>query len=559
MVLYEFKDLTYYYPQNSEPVLKGLDLNLEEGEFILLVGHSGSGKSSLLRMLGGLIPDFYGGRVEGSICYRGQKLRDWNRPALAQEVGMVFQNPEKQLLFRSVEREIAFGLENLGIPGVEMRRRIAEVMDFFGLHGLKQPQSTIDLSGGEKQKLVLASVVAMQPRVLLLDEPTSQLDPVAAEEILNLVKKLNEELGITVILVEQRLERCLHLADRTIVMGKGQIEAEGTPEEIVAWLAEKQNPFIPPVAKLFANLGFKPIPLTVKQGRRVIRKIIEGNGVIPKSDDKKEIGHLEGIKSNTKKAINLQKVWFSYPDSSEVLRGINLEIEAGEFVAIMGANGAGKSTLLRHLTALLQPDRGRVEVLGHNLKDLRPAEAAHWVGYLAQNPNHYLLNDTVEAELCFTLQNLGIKQGNLVDETLQSFDLTRYREANPRNLGEGEKQRVALASVLVSQPLVLLLDEPTRGMDWLIKNELGRLLKSLQHKKITILLVTHDIEFVAEYADRVILMYQGSIVADGSKHEVLSRGMFYAPQLNKLFQGVNNQVITHEDALKQMEAMAYDK
>ncbi|MDH7480047.1 MAG: ABC transporter ATP-binding protein, partial [Syntrophomonadaceae bacterium] len=317
MALYKIKDLTYYYPHSAHPALNRVSLNLEEGEFVLLLGSSGGGKSSLLRLLGGLIPDFYGGRIAGDALFRGRKLSEWTKPALVQEVGFVFQDPEKQLILRNVEREIAFGLENLGITRIEMRRRVAEVMDFFGLDELSRKESTQELSGGEKQKLTLAAVLAMQPRVLLLDEPTSQLDPAAAEEILNLVKRLNEEMGITVVLVEQRLERCYHLADRVVLMDGGNIAADGDPQKIISWQAERLSPLMPPVARFFAHLGQPEIPLTVKQGQQRFRQmgLLDAEGVSANCSPALYPAHPGPYKAEKAAdfgAVNVKNVWFLY-------------------------------------------------------------------------------------------------------------------------------------------------------------------------------------------------------------------------------------------------------
>ena len=268
--LLEIKNLNYYYPETTRPALQNINLTVEEGEFVLVVGGSGSGKSSLARALTGLIPDFYGGRIGGQVLLKEQDIRTMDRRQIAGTVGMVFQDPEKQLVMTSVEAEMAFGLENLGLPPAEMFRRVAEVASFLKLTALKT-EFTANLSGGQIQKLALASVLAMQPGVLILDEPTSQLDPAAAEELFNLIKRLNEEMNFTIILVEQRLERCFHLADRILVMENGAIVKDAAPASSAAWQSAKGLPFIPPVAALFARAGSPSVPLTVKEGRQVKR------------------------------------------------------------------------------------------------------------------------------------------------------------------------------------------------------------------------------------------------------------------------------------------------
>ncbi|OIQ08299.1 putative HMP/thiamine import ATP-binding protein YkoD [Moorella thermoacetica] len=542
MPLFQSENLIYYYPDREKPALKDINLRIEEGEFLLITGGSGSGKSTLARVLAGLIPDFYGGRFGGKVYFQGRDMGQINRRKLAREVGMVFQDPEKQLVMTSVEAEIAFGLENLGLPPAEMSRRVAEALSFLDLTEVRQ-EFTAHLSGGQKQKLALAAILAMQPRVLVLDEPTSQLDPVAAEEFLNLVKRLNEEMGLTIILIEQRLERCYHLADRVVFMEDGQIKYEGTPEQLARWAVQRDIPFVPPVARIFARIGFPSIPVTVKEGRRLLRS----------NFDRREFPPLKpAVKAEPgEPVLTMIKVWFTYPNGKEALQDVSIQISTGELVAIMGANGAGKSTLLKTMAGLLKPGRGRVQVMGRDLSNKGRIGDGR-IAYLSQNPNDYLFQDTVEEELLFALKNFALPNDGIVDELLEKLNLQRYRRVNPRDLSSGERQRVALASILVTRPRLLVLDEPTRGMDYRLKDELGELLTGLSREGVSVVLVTHDIEFAAAYATRVLLLFAGRIVADGPKHQVLGQSVFYSTQIGKMCRGYVDGVLTLQDALDRL-------
>ncbi|MDD4238514.1 MAG: energy-coupling factor transporter ATPase [Desulfotomaculaceae bacterium] len=559
MPLFKVENLTYYYPETEKAALRNLNLEIEEGEFILVAGGSGSGKSSLARVLAGLIPDFYGGKVGGKVLFNDKDIRTIDRRKLAREVGLVFQDPEKQIVQTYVEAEIAFGLENLGLCPEEMLRRIAEVISFMNLAPISEA-FTANLSGGQKQKLALASVLAMQPRVLVLDEPTSQLDPVSAEEILNLAKRLNEEMGFTVIMIEQRLERCFQLADRVLLMEKGEIAYDGRAQEIARDVVIRDMPFVPPVARFFAGLDLPSVPITVKEGRKFLG---------PYFKEKYSTGEIQcdlGCKNlqtanltEQKSVVSLQKLWFAYPGGQEVLKDVNLDIKEGEFVVILGENGAGKSTMLKHITGMLKPGRGRVQVLGKDVSRNGFKEIRRFTAYLSQNPNDYLFQDTVEDELLFTLKNFDIKDVSVIDEILERFHLADCRKTNPRELSSGERQRVALASVLVTRPKLIILDEPTRGVDFLLKAELGEILQKETERGSTVIVVTHDVEFAAEFAVRVVMMFLGRIVSDGEKHNVLGKSVFYSPQIGKMCRGFCEGVLTLAEAKDKIFPLIHGK
>lgn len=538
MAFIKIKDLTYYYPNMEKPALDKINLEIPGGQFVLLVGGSGCGKSTLIRAIAGLVPDFYGGSYGGKIYINDKEVRQMERRSLVQQVGVVFQDPESQLVMTSVEQEIAFGLENLGLPNSLMKRRVMEVTGALALSGCLH-SFIPELSGGQKQKVALASVLAMQPEILVLDEPTSQLDPVAGEEILTMVKRLNEENGITVILVEQRLERCFHLADRVLVMESGRILYDGAPDAAARWAVKNDLPFVPPLARLFAGAGYPDVPLTVKRGREILRSYYPLSGLSVQASKIKSPGP-----GGDECLVDIQNLWFTYPNGKEALKNINFKIRPGDFIVIMGGNAAGKTTLLKNINGLLKPGRGQVKVLNRDTKKLSVEELASTVGYLSQDPNDYLFLPTVREELAFTLNNLGLPDNGISKEILSRLQLTPHAGVFPRDLSAGERQRVALASVLVARPRLLLLDEPTRGLDYRLKAELGNILRELQKEGTAIVVVTHDVEFAAEYADSIVLMAEGTIIAGGSKYQMLTRSTFYSPQVSKLFNNIVDGVVT---------------
>ena len=539
MAAVKIQDLVYCYPGGEKPALVRINLEIPEGQFVLLVGGSGCGKSTLVRAIAGLVPEFYGGNYGGKVCIHGHDIRQTDRQSLVQQVGMVFQDPESQLVMTGVEQEVAFGLENLGLENSLMKRRVMEVTNALALSGFLH-SFIPELSGGQKQKVALASVLAMQPGILILDEPTSQLDPVAGEEILTMIRRLNEENGITVILVEQRLERCFHLADRVLVMEDGCILKDGNPGAVARWAVNNKSPFVPPLAGLFAGTGFHDVPLTVKRGREILKPYY------PVPDLKRTGKEFKQTVSNDRCLVDIQNLWFTYQNGTEALKKVDLKIYPGEFTVIMGANAAGKTTLIKQIIGLLKPSRGRVTVEGRETQKLSVEELVSTVGYLSQNPNDYLCLPTVQEELSFTVKNMGLPDNGLSHTLLSRLSLDQYAKVNPRDLSAGERQRVALASVLVARPKILLLDEPTRGLDYRLKAELGNMLRELQAQGAAIMVVTHDVEFAAEYARDILLMAEGTVIARGNKYEMLSGSTFYSPQISKLFNNIVNNVVTLE-------------
>ncbi len=514
----EFADVTFRYPGQDAPVLRKLDWHVPDGAFVLIAGPSGSGKSTLLRCLNGLVPHFSGGAFGGVVTVLGQDTRYYGPRALSRSVGFVFQDPEAQLITARVEDELAFGMEQLGVPPALMRKRVEEVLDLLGIAGLRdRPVAT--LSGGERQRVAVAAALALQPRLLVLDEPTSQLDPWGAEDVLTALTRLNEDLGLTIVLAEHRLERVLGHADRVRLMMPGQEAVEGMPRQVVAAC----DPLlVPPVVRLGRLLGWDPLPLTIKEGRRVAMA-----GPRPRSPDPAV------PPAGDRPVVELQGVSARY-GSRMALRGIDLAVRPGELVALMGRNGSGKTTLLRSIMGFHRPHSGRITVAGVNTSSRDPADIAQDVGYLPQRSTAALFQERVRSELEFTLRYRRQRQID-PDWLLAELDLTDLATRHPRDLSAGEQERVALAAILAGAPPVLLLDEPTRGMDYVRKARLGSVLRRQQEQGAAVLMATHDVELVATLATRVVLLGDGEIIADGPPRDVLSGSLTFATQINKLY------------------------
>ncbi len=526
-----FVDVSYSYPDAATPVLKNLTLHIRDGEFVLVVGNSGAGKSTFLRCLNGLVPHFYGGKIGGSISVLGlDPIRDEPRQ-MSKTVGFVFQDPEAQFVVDTVEAELVFAMENHNLPQATMRKRVEETLDQLSIAHLRNRRIST-LSGGEKQRVAIASVLTLQPQVLVLDEPTSQLDPQAAEEVLTALQKLNTDLGLTIILSEHRLERVVQYADRMIYFpGEGQSPLTGSPQQVL-----QQIDLLPPLLQLGKALGWTPLPLTIKEARREIGNLRLQPTPVPRTFPET---------SNGVSDILIRDLWYAY-NGNPALRGINLEIKRGEFVALMGRNGSGKTTLLKHLVGLLQPSRGTVRVRDMDTRETTIEDLIGAVGYVPQNPNALLFADTVGEELAFTRRSHNLPE---IDPTelLRRLGIEQHAGRYPRDLSVGERQRVALASILAAEPQIILLDEPTRGVDYLQKQALVRYLQGERAKGRTVLLSTHDVELAAESVDRVIILGDGEIVVDGDARHVMAESMVFASQISKLFR--EEHYVTVDDVL----------
>ncbi len=566
--------VSYTYPNAPQPVVEDLSLTICEGEFLVVCGPSGAGKSTFLRMLNGLVPHFYGGRFAGEVRVWGRSTREHEPRDLADLVGFVFQDPEAQFVVDLVEDEIVFAMENLGLPRALMRRRVEEVLDQLGIAHLRRRRVST-LSGGEQQRVAIAAVLAAQPRALVLDEPTSQIDPHAAEEVLSALQKLNDDLGLTIVLCEHRLERVVQYADRVLYLGGADRDGPagpppahmasgaavaapavllGGPREVLA-----QTDLAPPLLRLGRALGWSPLPLTIKEGRRLAlahglpgapqrqsapASIPATNGTPKRLLDRiatlirpADAETTQNSTPETQHSIEVTGVHYRY-GAHEALYKLSLAARPGEVLALMGRNGSGKTTLLKLLAGLLRPQQGTARVLGRDVTRLEVADVAAFVGYVPQNPRALLFQDTLREELEFTLAARGASGGRaLVDTTLHAFGLAHLAGAYPRALSGGEAQRAALATIMVADPPVLLLDEPTRGLDGPAKTALGQQLRALAAQGRTLLLSTHDVELVAAFADRVALLGDGELVVEGPVREVLSDSLIFSSQIAKLFPG----------------------
>jgi energy-coupling factor transport system ATP-binding protein len=549
-----FEHLTYTYPGAAEPALKDVSLQLPEGELILVIGPSGSGKSTLLRCINGLVPHFSGGALAGNVRVQGLDPVAATPKVLSRHVGFVFQDPEAQFVMDRVEDEIAFALENAAMSPQEMRVRVEETLDLLDLEPLRdRPLKT--LSGGERQRVAIGAALALRPHILVLDEPTSQLDPKSAEDVLNALVRLNTDLGLTILLAEHRLERVLPYVDRIVYLpDDGGPILMDEPRQVLA-----QIELGPPLVRLGKALAWQPLPLTIKDGLRFSRAHLAQR---PAGARVRVLAEKDGAAGSRRRgdpyiqATNLSVQYGGRP----VVRGVNFGAWPGEIVALMGRNGAGKTTLVKTLVGLVAPHAGEVRLEGVSTARRPVAEICRRVGYLPQDPNTLLFAETVQDEMMMTLRNHGLAQqsngqwsmlpgARAADpaDLLRRLRLGGKALAYPRDLSVGERQRVALAAVTITLPGALLLDEPTRGLDYLAKQELVALLKQWRADGMAIVLVTHDVELAAALADRVVLMSQGEIIADGAPAEVLGASPLFAPQVARLFP--NTGWLTAEDVL----------
>lgn len=524
----EIKDLSYTYPQADRPALKNINLTINKGEFILLTGPSGCGKTTFCRTLNGLIPKFYNGKMVGQVIVNGLDTAKYSTMELAQHVGLIFQNPDNQIFALTVEKDIAFGLENLGKNREKMYKEIDWAAGVTGINHLRQ-RATHELSGGQKQRLTIASVLAMHPSIIVLDEPTSFLDPVGAEHIFEVLDHLNKDLEITVILIEHRIDIAAKYADRIIVFDQGEVRSDGTPVEILSRedtrLLGVGIPRILSLAKLLKyKKRFPPYPLSAEQFYQALISDL------PRKKEKitkkvtSEVKELSG-EHHHQPLIELRNVYFDYPGNVQALKSVDLTIHQGDFIAIMGENGAGKTTLVKHFNGLLRPKKGDVFFDGVNVSEKSVAQLARRIGLVFQNPDDQLFEETVEKEISFALHNFGMNESFIekrVNWALNLLDIDQYKEKSPFALSGGERKRVALASVLAWDPDVLVLDEPTIGQDYGQKERLRHFLVQLRTQGKTVIIVTHDVEFVAESQPRIVLMAGGRVVTEGTTKEIMT-------------------------------------
>lgn len=544
MESYAIRDLSFYYPSRQTPALDGIDLTVRQGEFIAICGPSGCGKSTLLRQLKPILAPH--GRRAGEILFCGGDINALDQKQQAAQIGFVQQSPESQIVTDMVWHELAFGLESLGAPTPVIRTRVAEMASFFGIQGwFHMPVS--QLSGGQKQLLNLASVMAMQPSVLILDEPTSQLDPIAASDFLAAVAKINRELGVTVIITEHRLEEALPLCDRVLVMEKGRIVADGAPPQVGAALLEAGSrmfaAFPTPMRVWAAVNNNAPCPVTVRQGRQWLDSHIAQHGPAMDIPEPTHPGPAPV-------AVELREVFFRYEQAApDVLKGMSLKVNQGGIFALVGGNGTGKTTALSVMAGLNRPQRGQVLINGIKAEK---AMQAGLMGVLPQNPQALFVCKTVAQDLAEALEGTGLaaeERQSRIDEIAGLCRLEELLEAHPYDLSGGEQQRAALAKVLLARPGILLLDEPTKGMDAQFKGELAALLKALCNRGVTVFMVSHDIEFCARYAHQVAMCFDGSVVSGGRPRDFFTGNSFYTTAANRMARAHIPGAATAEDVI----------
>ena len=546
----DIQNLSYTYPNMSEPTLRGIDLHIDDGEFVLLLGASGSGKSTLIQCLNGLVPKITGGNLEGEIVINGKDVRKYKVHQMASDVGIIFQNPDTQLFSLTVGKDVAFGPENLGMPKEEILRRMDLAMHIVGMEDMRD-RFVFTLSGGEKQRVAIAGTLAMEPHVMVLDEPTSDLDPVGTGEVLALVRRLNQEKDITIILIEHKIDEVVHLADRVVVMDQGKIIMDDTPDKIFYKGHDKLKSIgiaLPQLAEIdhamkngFDDFG-GDLP-THSSYHTILARLCQLLRDKPANIARFRTAHTPLIRTAQKPKIEIKNLRHTFEDGKVGLDDINLVIPEGDFVALIGHNGAGKTTLINHLIGFLKPANGTILIDGKDIAGMRVATLAQSVGYLFQNPDNQIFTDSVTRELEFGLKNIKLRDTLIeerVNRAISMMELTEFKDRHPHSLSRGQRQRLAVASILAMEPDIIVLDEPTTGQDWGHVNKFLRQIRHLNELGKTIILITHDMNLVAGYARRTVVMDKGKIVLDGdtryvfSKQEILEKTGITLPVITRL-------------------------
>ena len=551
------KDLSFTYRGCETPALSGVNLSIERGEFVAVCGHTGCGKSTLLRQIKSQIAP--GGEVAGYILLDGRNVTDYEPGELAAKVGFVFQSPDRQVVCDKVWHELAFGLENLGVPEDAMRLRIAETAGYFGFEEFFQ-KDVKELSGGQMQLLGLASVMVMKPELMILDEPLAQLDPVTAGDFLNILVRLNKELGITVIMSEHRLDDVLPVADRLVVMKDGEIICDDKPKAAGAFLHEISDGMfyaMPVPMQAFAYAGCREeLPLTVNEGRRLLEKLCAGkvqSGAVTSSDarpmKKEDVRKENGNGGNT--VLSCKDLFFRYErNSRDVLNGVTLDVRAGEIFCLMGANGCGKSTLLSVMCRIKKPYRGKVLIDGKDINKYTDRVLYRdRLGMLPQDPRTLFVKDTVYEEVysAASLLRLDMKPEEVTEGLLSLVGLEDVQNRHPYDISGGQQQKLALAIVLAVRPAVILMDEPTKGIDAGFKREFAKILKDLCAQDIAVFMVSHDTEFCAEYGDKCALMFNGEIMAVSDSRRFFSGNFFYTTAARRMAGTLISDAVLQDD------------
>lgn len=534
MEAFEIRSLSFAYPGQSENAIENISLSIHTGEFTVICGPSGSGKSTLLRQLKTELAPH--GVKKGEILFEGKPLEKIGHRDQAQKIGFVFQNPDNQIVTDKVWHELAFGMESLGYDGQTIRRRTAEMASFFGMEDWFH-KNVSELSGGQKQLLNLASVMTLQPSVLILDEPTGQLDPIAASNFVSALRRINRELGTTVIIAEHRLEEILPMADRAVILDRGRIEAEGTPREVGAELKNKGSRLflsMPVAMRVWASVeSGGNCPLTVREGKRWLR---EYNA----EHELRKLTSGEEPSYPPESALEAEELWYSYgKEQAEVVRGLSLTVKKGEILAILGGNGAGKTTCLKLLAGIFTPQRGDIRVSGRT-------------GLLPQNPQTLFVGKTVRQDLTEIFKSKTLTESEIDRKLERVTELCRLGgllDRHPYDLSGGEQQRAALAKVLLTEPDIILLDEPTKGLDSGFAQSLTGILDELSKRGASVVIVSHDVEFCARCAHRCAMLFDGCIIAEAQPREFFSGGSFYTSAANRMARELIPEAVTAKELI----------
>jgi len=543
----KFDNVTYYYPSTSKPAIDGIDLRVSEGEIVLITGPSGAGKSTLCYMLNGIIPSSFGGELQGEVIVNGQNTVEHTIGELAFTAGLLFQDPSGQLISSTVEDEIAFGPENKGLSIEEINNKVNKYINYvnMGQFRNRHPQT---LSGGQQQSVAFASILAMEPEIYVLDEPTSNLDPLGSELTLQLVKKIAQESNKTVILVEHKIEKVIDLVDRIIVMDKGKIVYDGLPDEVMSNYEKLVDiGVIPPqitqltsILKDQRGLNIK-VKTNLEEGVEELKKVIPK---IPSKIDTKTIDkQFKSFRTFDQVAIEVKDLHFAYVPEVEVLHGVNLKIYDGEFLSIVGQNGSGKTTIVKHFNGILKPTSGDILVYGENTKEKTISYLSTKVGYCFQNPDHQIFSSRTWDEIAYGPKNLGYDKEKITDivkTVSKMLGIEDILDENPYNLSKGQRQQIAVASILAMQPNIIIVDEPTTGQDPKQSRNMMELMKLLNREyNKTLVVITHDMNIAAEYSDRLVVMHSGEVLIEGTPREVfaheelLKKSSLEPPQITK--------------------------